>query len=579
MMMIESSRSHDQLPQRADTFFASATNETVFWHPRFSSNTPMMQHVPFLFWLVGAVRPRNIAVFGSHDGVALFALCQAMDKLNIPGRCLGIGFWTNDEIDERGLVPAGLRDHASQLYDDLVHWCCDRSVHEALAEIAPGSLDILFIDASNLPSGEFPLAEDWLRPLHRDGIIVVYGKLASADSPGGALEALSAGRSIILFPDEPGLAVLPLTDEQPSRLRALLEISHQGVLPGEVRLFFRRLGQGHLAVAQKTELSGQNHKLTLSLSAMQHERDEIVNVEKELRDAYEARSRKLANLQAELFDGRNELTQLKLQLADAKATAEAVHAQISELQQELDGARQLATEISAELERERATRFNETAALTAQLEADRQQHEMSLADAKATAEVVQAQISDLQQELDGARQLATEVSAELERERATRFNETAALTAQLEADRQQHEMSLADAKATAEVVQAQISDLQQELGGARQLATEVSAELVRERATRFNETAALTAQLEVLRNAKEAEEAFAARLQDEIQKLKALLNAEEAEEAFAARLQDEIQRLKEENIALSQRVDDLMNSTSWRVTAPMRKVRSALSRN
>ena len=56
-----------------------------------------------------------------------------------------------------------------------------------------------------------------------------------------------------------------------------------------------------------------------------------------------------------------------------------------------------------------------------------------------------------------------------------------------------------------------------------------------------------------------------------------LLKGQHAEQK--QKLQKDIDRLKAEKAALTQRVADLMNSTSWRVTAPIRKVKTALSRN
>lgn len=493
--MIEPVKSRDQLPQRADTFFAPATTETLFWRPRFIANTPLMQHVPFLFWLVGAVRPRNIAVCGGGNGVAAFALCQAMDKLNIAGRCLGIGFWTDGDDGKAGPVPAALRDHASQLYDDILQWRSEVSAREALAGIAPGSLDLLFIDACDLPDGELPGAEEWLGALHQDGVIVVHGNL-SADGRAGAVQALSGGRPVISFADEQGLVVLPLGESPPARLRALLEISDHGALPGEIGLFFRRLGQGHLAVAQQIEALGQSRKLTSSLSAARRERDEALNTVKELREAYEARSRKLADLQAELYDRETRL---------------------AEAQPQIEAAQQEATRLAAELQHARETEAAEA----------------------------QARITELQQELDKARQATVAAQAELERERKTRFHETAALTRHME--------PLRHAKQQAEA-QAQKARQENERLKAEQAAKVQKAQQENERL-------------------KGEQTAKVQKAQQETERLKGQ-HAEQKQ-----KLQKDIDRLKAEKAALTQRVADLMNSTSWRVTAPIRKVKTALSRN
>lgn len=515
MTITEPVKSHDYLPQPGEEFFTSAAIETVFWRPRYIVDTPVMQHVPFLFWLVGAVRPRNVAVFGSGNGAALFAVCQALDKLNISAHCLGVGFWREGE---RGKIPAPLRDHANQIYDDIVRWRCETSVRQALNGIAQGSLDLLFIDVSDLPKDELPSAEEWLGLLHKDGVIVVHGELTSGNGWGGLLQSLPGKQAIITFPDEEGLIVLARGDDQPSRLRALLEVSDHGILPGEVGLFFRRLGQGHVAVAQQIKVSRENRKLISSVSAMRDERDEALNTGKELCEAFEARSRKLSELQTELFDCQNKLAQSEMQLEAAQ--------------------REVSRSV-AELQSVREAHSVEKSGLIAQLEEAKQQHTNAVEDAKAKGEAEKrTQLTGLSQELETARKTVDSIRAELERERKTRFEETAALVAQLEETKQQHASAVESAKAEA---QAQLTGLSQELETARK--------------ARFAETAALATQLEVLR-------------QENV-----------AGASSVARLCREIQQLKDENASLSQRVEGLMNSTSWRITGPLRKAKTALSRN
>lgn len=306
--MSEPVKSRDQLPLQSGSFFTPQMTDTVFWRPRFMTDTPLMPHAPFLFWLVKTVRPHNVAVFGGGDAAALFALCQAMDKLNIAGRCLGVGF-RGDSVTG---IPDALREHAEMLYDDLLSWRSDSDPREAMAVIAPSSLDLLFIDASELPEGGMPSLEDWESLLHPDGIIIIHGEPATGPAQGHALQALAAGRPVMSFPEDQGLVILPLGDNQPAPLQALLQACRHGLLPNEISLFFRRIGQGHLAAAQyaRAQQTGT-----------------------ELRIAYEGASSRAADLEAQL--------------------AEALQA---------------VSKITAELELESRTRFAETAALTRHLE-------------------------------------------------------------------------------------------------------------------------------------------------------------------------------------------------------------------
>lgn len=70
---------------------------------RYLEDSPFLHHLPFLFWLIDILRPRSIAQVGALDPVAYFAICQAMDKLNVEGHSFGIKF--------DGEIPGTTRNH------------------------------------------------------------------------------------------------------------------------------------------------------------------------------------------------------------------------------------------------------------------------------------------------------------------------------------------------------------------------------------------------------------------------------------------------------------------------------------
>jgi|AntRauTorckE5430_2_1112549.scaffolds.fasta_scaffold43139_1 hypothetical protein len=55
-------------------------------------------HLPFLFWLTEIQQPTSIIELGLHDGQSYFALCQAVDRLNLSARCRGV-FLTKPDLD------------------------------------------------------------------------------------------------------------------------------------------------------------------------------------------------------------------------------------------------------------------------------------------------------------------------------------------------------------------------------------------------------------------------------------------------------------------------------------------------
>ena len=64
--------------------------KSLFWRLRYLKSGPFLRHVPFLFWLVETQRPTCAVQLGVGDGVSYFAVCQAVEKLGLSGRCYGL---------------------------------------------------------------------------------------------------------------------------------------------------------------------------------------------------------------------------------------------------------------------------------------------------------------------------------------------------------------------------------------------------------------------------------------------------------------------------------------------------------
>ena len=307
-------QSEKNLPKRADDFFAPATVETLFWHPRFLSDTPLMLHVPFLFWIVGALHPRQIATCGLGSGVAHFAFCQGLDKQNIIGRCQGMGVWgTDSAAGGKPLAPKALSAHSEQFYRDVSVLTHASDSYAMLKSLRERSLDILLIDLCELQGAEQPSYEEWLGRLKPEGVLLVHGTETLAEQPSSLsrLDAFLKGRTRLEFRAGAGLAVVPLGDSHPPRLEALLKACPNGDVPGEVDLFFRRLGEGLEAVAGNAALKPQLSKGRAALKAAEAKIAEIEAEIETLQQAYEDRSRKAAVSQSEAFEYQTKLEELK----------------------------------------------------------------------------------------------------------------------------------------------------------------------------------------------------------------------------------------------------------------------------
>jgi predicted nucleic acid-binding Zn-ribbon protein len=376
-----------------DTFFTPRSIEPMFWRPRFMPASPTLAHTPFLFWLCGSVRPSETAVLGVGDGVAYFALCQAIDTLNLPGLCHGHGYWASAQGEPApSPVPTAISAHADQLYDDrsvLKAWPAD------WGQIDKNSLDLLFVDLCNLPAGEEFRLESWLDLLTPDGVLVLHGTNDIQFQPDSRqlLADYTAEKPKIRFMSGNGLIALPL-GRSVHRLQSLLDISPNGRVPRDIARMFRRLGEGVMAKAEHSTASRKTKEAEKALKTLQRTQEELKGNLEELQTAYLERHRTIANAQSRLFEANEQLKTSKLEIMRLEEQIEKSKTQASE--HNADGNQSRLRHAEEALEEERRIRFSETAILTRKLEDMRHASEVMVKKLETRTKTAELQVTELQ---------------------------------------------------------------------------------------------------------------------------------------------------------------------------------------
>jgi hypothetical protein len=168
-------------------------------------------------------------------------------------------------------------------------------------------------------------------------------------------------------------------DDHPQQLDTLLRACADVAVPSDIEVVFRRLGEGLQSSIEWAETKAVAAEARRSLSTLRKKHEAAETSLHDLTAAFDARSRKLAEVQSALFD----------------------------------------------LEAERRHRFEETAALTRMLEEARTEAartgvlERQLEEAQAEAEIQRAKV-------EAETQTRAEAEARIEAERRHRFEETAA---------------------------------------------------------------------------------------------------------------------------------------------------------
>lgn len=409
----------------ATDVFAPAAFESLFWRPRYLIDSPVVSHLPLLFWVCAALRPSNAAVVGAGDGVAHFALCQAIDKFNGQGRCSGYGFWKDTASGGTALtIPPKLMSHQGMLYEEISH-LVPRQDPDAVADgLGEGALDLLWLDLTATPGGLGQRADLFSRALNRTGVMFIHGIRAISDegADSAALKRLIKSKRCVRFDDEKGLLLVAFDGDVPTRIEALLSTSKNSGQVPEIERVFRRLGQGLISSVRAADAIVARKNFEKKAAELSAAHDSTESSLEAISSAYDLKNKKFAEVQSELFDARILVADLRAEIATkdgARLAHEANHEKtLAEIEQSK-------TALQRGLDTERSKRFSETATLTRMAE-----------DLRKEVATLKSKNVELIANHDAAKahiqQIEIKYKSEIAAERCMRFKETATLTRMIE---------------------------------------------------------------------------------------------------------------------------------------------------
>lgn len=505
--------SDDITLQGPDPLLATTLFQTLFWKPRFMTDSPVTVHVPLFYWLSCVLRPQRVCVIGANDGMAHFAFCQAIDRLELGGRCEAFGFWHDTKVGERvAPPPSHLKEHQEMLYDGLSELIPCLSLEEALLKIPLETVDLLFCDLTKLPEGTQITVDTLNGYLSKRGILLLHGtNKAKLDKPDiCGVSGFGDTSFYISFPEGDGLSLMCSGGNLPAPLQSLFNMTADGLLRRDVEQVFRRSGQGLQATAAVATYAHALQSAEKIIISTQKTLQQTYKELQTLEESHDLSRASLLRMQREVFDLRRELEELPSPVeTSAVESGTARHNGASAWQQKqaeiaamISSAQAEAAAARDKLKAEQTIRFQETEALVRMSE-------------------------ELRNRLD-----LTEAAL------VERTKECDAACLEAEAARKAHEKAVA-AQAKAEAA----------LTSARASAEAAKAELQAERHTRFEETAILTKIAEDLHKELEFN---AERHRKELQEV--------------IKQKDQVQRYNQE----------LLQSTSWKITAPMRSIKTKI---
>jgi hypothetical protein len=138
-----------------------------------------VDHLPFGYDIVAAIRPKMLVELGTHKGLSYFAFCQAMKENEIDGVCYAVdtfeGDAHTDKYDES--VFNSVNNHNRQNYFGF-SYLMRMLFEDALKHFDNDSIDLLHIDGFHTyeaVSGDFA---NWYPKVKPGGIILFHDVMA-----------------------------------------------------------------------------------------------------------------------------------------------------------------------------------------------------------------------------------------------------------------------------------------------------------------------------------------------------------------------------------------------------------------
>lgn len=216
---------------------------TVFSRAKYLEPSHTLHHLPFLFWLIEALRPRRLVEIGLDRGVSYFAACQAAERLDCILNSTGIGDWP-------GGVPEDLARYNEAQYQEF-STIVSMPGSEAAKRFEPASLDLLILDCP-MEELEALLEAGWREKLSDKSVVLIHGAGRAASRP--YLRQLCHAHDVFEFPHGEGLLVLGFGKELPAQITNFLDHASKPGWAEHLRRIFRRLGQGQVAEGRLVSL-------------------------------------------------------------------------------------------------------------------------------------------------------------------------------------------------------------------------------------------------------------------------------------------------------------------------------------
>src|SRR5215470_2547463 len=352
-----------------------------FWPPNQVGPQPAwLEHAPFAFWLIEALRPSTLVELGTHGGFSYFTFCQAVERLQLETRCFAVDTWRGDEHsgfygEEVYEAVRRYNDRRYSSFSTLVRATFDDAVHQ----FPDGIVDLLHIDGRHLYDDVKHDFETW-RPKLSDRSVVLFHDTNVHERDFGVFRfwrELRLEHPHFEFLHGHGIGIVGIGQRLPHTIDALLRASGDAKAVSQIRGAYSRLGSTItlelVALEQKGEVRRQESELqrqteeaealridltrqTAAAEALRIDLTRQTEAAEALRIDLARQTEKVEALRIQLTRQTEEAEALRIDVARRRGEAEtlraAVVAESARFGSELTHARQRIDELSGALKAE-----------------------------------------------------------------------------------------------------------------------------------------------------------------------------------------------------------------------------------
>jgi hypothetical protein len=329
-----------QPDQNAVSLLRACLSPACFWPPeQLGPEPPWLEHAPFAFWLIEALRPRVLVELGTHGGYSYFSFCQAVRQLGLETRCYAVDTWKGDE--HAGFygeeVYAQVRARNDRLYaafSTLIRSTFD----EALPRFDDSTVDLLHIDGRHRYADVKRDFESWKAKLSERSVVLFHDTNVS-DRDFGVFrfwQELSAQYPNLEFVHGHGLGVLGFGSELPHAVRNLFAAQGDREALTQIRDAYSRLGS---ALSLQMRADRQSAELA-------HQSAAVIRLAEELALTKQSSEVELGLIRRDAARSQERVRQLERtldthsdQLRSTRMIVTRTQAQLTSLQSTLDASR------------------------------------------------------------------------------------------------------------------------------------------------------------------------------------------------------------------------------------------------